>query len=69
VKQVVVFDTAFHQTMKAENFMYAIPYKYYEKYKVRRYGFHGTSHKYVSQRVCEFLSLDYKNTRIINCHV
>lgn len=69
VPQVAVFDTAFHQTMKAENYMYAIPYSYYEKYKVRRYGFHGTSHKYVSNRVCEFLDMDYSKTKIINCHV
>lgn len=69
VPQVAVFDTAFHQTMKPANFMYAIPYSYYANYKVRRYGFHGTSHKYVSNRVCEVLDLDYSKTRVINCHV
>ncbi len=69
VSNVAVFDTAFHQSMKPENFMYALPYEYYEKYGVRRYGFHGTSHKYVTSRVCEILEKDYNSTRIINCHV
>ena len=69
VPNVAVFDTAFHQSMKPENFMYALPYEYYEKYGVRRYGFHGTSHKYVTSRVCEILGKDYASTRIINCHV
>lgn len=57
IPQVGVFDTAFHQTMPKEAFMYALPYELYEKYGVRRYGFHGTSHRYVSQRVCEFLGV------------
>lgn len=69
VPHVAVFDTAFHQTMKPEHFMYAIPYSYYENYKVRRYGFHGTSHKYVTQRACEILGLEASSARIINCHV
>ncbi len=58
--QVGVFDTAFHQTMPAYSYMYALPYEAYEKFAVRRYGFHGTSHRYVSARVCEFLGVDYK---------
>ncbi len=69
VPQVGVFDTAFHQTMPAKSYMYALPYKYYEEDGVRRYGFHGTSHRYVSQRVCEFLGVDIKDQRIITCHV
>ena len=67
--QVGVFDTAFHQTMPAHSYLYAIPYDLYEKYGVRRYGFHGTSHRYVSQRVCEFLGVDYNTKRIITCHI
>ena len=67
--QVGVFDTAFHQTMPKEAYMYAIPYELYEKYGVRRYGFHGTSHRYVSQRVCEFLGRDINTQRIITCHI
>ena len=69
VPQVGVFDTAFHQTMPAKAFMYALPYETYEKYGVRRYGFHGTSHRYVSKRACEFLGLDYEKQRIITCHI
>jgi len=69
VPQVGVFDTAFHQTMPAKSYMYAIPYKFYKEDGVRRYGFHGTSHRYVSQRVCEFLGVDIKTQRIITCHV
>ena len=67
--QVFVFDTAFHQTMPAHAYMYALPYEYYEKYGVRRYGFHGTSHRYVSRRACEFLGLDYENTKVITAHI
>jgi len=67
--QVAVFDTAFHQTMPAKSFMYALPYKYYKEDGVRRYGFHGTSHRYVSQRVCEFLGIEPKGHKIITCHV
>lgn len=69
VKQIAVFDTAFHQTMPAQAFMYALPYEYYEKDGVRRYGFHGTSHRYVSQRACEFLGVDIKEKKIITCHI
>jgi len=67
--QVGVFDTSFHQTMPEHAYMYAIPYELYEKYGVRRYGFHGTSHRYVSARACEFLGLDYTKQRIITCHI
>ncbi|MDE6410463.1 MAG: acetate kinase [Muribaculaceae bacterium] len=67
--QVAVFDTAFHQTMPAKAYMYALPYEDYEKYGVRRYGFHGTSHRYVSHRVCEFLGVPYDKQRIITCHI
>ncbi|MDE6338628.1 MAG: acetate kinase, partial [Muribaculaceae bacterium] len=69
VPQVAVFDTAFHQTMPAKAFMYALPYEDYEKYGIRRYGFHGTSHRYVSRRACEFLGLPYDKQRIITCHI
>lgn len=69
VPQVAVFDTAFHQTMPRKAFMYALPYEMYEKYGVRRYGFHGTSHRYVSKRACEFLGLPYEKQRIITCHI
>lgn len=67
--QVGVFDTAFHQTMPKHVFMYALPYELYEKYGIRRYGFHGTSHRYVSARACEYLGLDYEKQRIITCHI
>ncbi len=67
--QVGVFDTAFHQTMPAKAYMYALPYKFYEEDGVRRYGFHGTSHRYVSQRVCEILGVDITTQKIITCHV
>ncbi len=67
--QVAVFDTAFHQTMPKEAYMYALPYEAYEKYGVRRYGFHGTSHRYVSRRACEFLGVPYDKQRIITCHI
>ena len=69
VPQVGVFDTAFHQTMPKEAFMYAIPYKYYENYKVRRYGFHGTSHKYVTQRAAAMLGKKPEDLKIITCHL
>ena len=69
VPQVAVSDTAFHQTMPAKAYMYALPYEDYEKYGVRRYGFHGTSHRYVSRRACEFLGLPYEKQRIITCHI
>ncbi len=67
--QVGVFDTAFHQTMPAHSYLYAIPYELYEKYGVRRYGFHGTSHRYVSQRVCDFLGVKAEEKKVITCHV
>lgn len=67
--QVAVFDTAFHQTMPAKAYMYGIPYEYYEKYAVRRYGFHGTSHRYVSKRACDILGLDYNKTKVITAHI
>ncbi|MCQ2182053.1 MAG: acetate kinase [Bacteroidales bacterium] len=67
--QVAVFDTAFHQTMEPKAYMYALPYEYYEKYRVRRYGAHGTSHDYVSHRGAEFAGLDIKNSKIITCHI
>ena len=69
VPQVAVFDTAFHQTMPDEAYMYAIPYELYEKYAIRRYGFHGTSHRYVSARVCEYLGLDPKITKVVTAHI
>ncbi len=69
IKQVGVFDTAFHQTMPAKSFMYALPYRFYKEDGVRRYGFHGTSHRYVSSRVCEILGVDINTQKIITCHV
>lgn len=69
VPQVGVFDTSFHQTMPDFSFMYALPYSLYKKYGIRRYGFHGTSHSYVSKRACEILNLNYKDQRIITCHL
>ncbi len=69
VPQVAVFDTSFHQTMPSYAYIYALPYDYYEKYGVRRYGFHGTSHRYVAKRGCEFLGLDLENSRIITAHI
>ena len=67
--QVVVFDNAFHSTMPDYAYLYAIPYELYEKYHVRRYGFHGTSHRYVSRRVCEILGLDQADSKVITCHI
>lgn len=69
VPHVAVFDTAFHQTMEPANFLYALPYEAYEKYKVRRYGFHGTSHFYVSHRAAEMLGKPYEQCKIINLHL
>lgn len=69
IPQVGVFDTAFHQTMPDYAYMYALPYELYSKYGVRRYGFHGTSHRYVSQRVCEFLGVKAEGKKIITCHI
>ncbi|MBQ1907483.1 MAG: acetate kinase [Firmicutes bacterium] len=67
--QVAVFDTAFHQTMPPEAFMYALPYEYYEKYAVRKYGFHGTSHRFVSAKAAEMLGKDIKDLKLISCHL
>ncbi|MDY3765149.1 MAG: acetate kinase [Lachnospiraceae bacterium] len=69
VPMVAVFDTAFHQTMPAKAYLYGLPIEYYEKYKVRRYGFHGTSHSFVSKRTVEFLGLDPENSKVIVCHL
>jgi acetate kinase len=69
VPQVGVFDTSFHQTMPDYSFMYALPYSLYKKYGIRRYGFHGTSHSYVSKRGCEILNVDYNTQKIITCHL
>lgn len=69
VPQVGVFDTAFHQTMPEKAYLYAIPYKYYEKYKIRKYGFHGTSHKYVSQVCADMMDIPIEELRIITCHL
>ena len=67
--QVGVFDTAFHQTMPKKAYMYAIPYELYDKYAIRRYGFHGTSHRYVSKRVCDFLGVKPEDKKVITCHI
>jgi acetate kinase len=69
IPQVAVFDTSFHATMPPEAFLYAIPYEYYLKYKVRRYGFHGTSHKYVAEKACKHLGLDFNKSKVITCHL
>ncbi len=69
IPQVAVFDTSFHQTMPDYAFMYAIPYEYYEKYGIRKYGFHGTSHRFVAEKACRLLNMDYSNTKIITCHL
>lgn len=69
VPMVAVFDTAFHQTMPEKAYLYGLPYEYYENYKVRRYGFHGTSHSFVSKETARFLGMDLKNSKIIVCHL
>ena len=69
VKQVAVFDTSFHQTIDAVNYLYALPYEYYEKYRVRRYGFHGTSHKFIAKVGAELAGLDLDKSKIITCHI
>ncbi len=69
IPNVAVFDTAFHMSMGPEAYMYAIPRKYYDKYQVRKYGFHGTSHRYVYGRICEYLNLDPTKARVISCHL
>jgi len=69
VPQVAVFDTSFHTSMPSYSFLYPIPYEYYEKLRIRRYGFHGTSHKFVAQKACKYLGKDYNNINIITCHL
>jgi acetate kinase len=69
VPQVAVFDTSFHQTMEPKAYLYGIPYEYYEKYRIRRYGFHGTSHKFVAQKACDILGLNFEKVNIITCHL
>ncbi len=69
VPQVTVFDTSFHQTIPATNYMFALPYAYYEKYRVRKYGFHGTSHKYVARTGAALAGLDLENSKIVTCHI
>lgn len=69
VPQVTVFDTSFHQTIPAVNYMYALPHAYYDKYRVRKYGFHGTSHRYVARIGAELAGLDFENSKIITCHI
>ncbi len=69
VPQAVVFDTSFHQTIPAQNYMYAVPREYYDKYKIRKYGFHGTSHQFVAKRAAKLAGLDYEGSKIITCHV
>lgn len=69
VKQVAVFDTAYHQTMPQKAYMYGIPFSLYKKYGIRRYGFHGTSHRYVSKRACEVLGVDFAQQKVITCHL
>ncbi len=69
IKMVAVFDTAFHQTIPKERYIYPISYEYYKKYGIRKYGFHGTSHKYVSNRVAQIMGKDIKELKIVNCHL
>jgi acetate kinase len=69
VPQVAVFDTSFHQTMPKKAYLYAIPYEYYENFKIRKYGFHGTSHKFVAKKACKILGMDFENSKIITCHL
>lgn len=69
VPQVAVFDTSFHQSMEPKAFLYGLPYEYYEKYKIRRYGFHGTSHKYVAKKACNLVGWDWNEKKVISCHL
>lgn len=69
IPQVAVFDTSFHQGMPAQSYLYALPYKYYEEYRVRKFGFHGTSHKYVAQKAAEMTGIDFNNSKIVTCHI
>ncbi|MDR1056818.1 MAG: acetate kinase [Prevotellaceae bacterium] len=69
IRQVAVFDTSFHQTMPEQAYFYALPYEYYEKYRIRRYGFHGTSHQYVARKACRMTGLDFNTAKLITCHM
>src|SRR5690606_40799685 len=69
VPMVAVFDTAFHQTMPSSSYLYSLPYEYYEKYGIRKYGFHGTSHKYVTERASELMGVPLENLRLLSCHI
>ncbi len=69
IPQVAVFDTSFHQSMPAQSYLYALPYKYYEQYRVRKFGFHGTSHKFVAQKACEMTGIDFHRSKIVTCHI
>lgn len=69
IPMVAVFDTSFHSTMPPEAYLYALPYEYYEKYRVRRYGFHGTSHKFVAEKAAEYVGMDWKKCKIVTCHL
>lgn len=69
VPQVVCFDTSFHQSMPAHSYIYGLPYKYYKNYRIRRYGFHGTSHKFVAQTGCEMTGLDFNKAKVVTCHI
>ena len=69
IPMAAVFDTSFHSTMPPEAYLYAVPYEYYEKYRVRRYGFHGTSHKYVAEKAAAFVGMDWKKSKIVTCHL
>lgn len=69
IQQIAVFDTSFHQSMPKESYLYGIPYKYYEEYRIRKYGFHGTSHKFVAKKACDQLGLNFKDSKIITCHI
>ncbi|MCD8185459.1 MAG: acetate kinase [Rikenellaceae bacterium] len=69
IPQVAVFDTSFHQSMPAQSYLYALPYKYYEDFRVRKFGFHGTSHKYVAQKACQMTGIDFNHSKIITCHI
>src|SRR5699024_4808755 len=69
VPMVAVFDTAFHQTMPEKSYIYSLPYEFYEKYDIRKYGFHGTSHQYVSERAAEMLGVSLEQLRLISCHL
>lgn len=69
IPQVAVFDTSYHQTMPPKNYVYALPYKYYEELRVRRYGFHGTSHQFVAMKACQMTGIDFTNSKIVTCHI